>query len=146
MFGCLDRYVVVGADGRPQGVTATGQASVKGRGTQVRDQAIQQAVADAKDQAQAAAQAAGVTLGAVIDIQISASGYPYPYALGEGAGVSGQAVPSGPATVPGAEPTITSCPPTTADCYVSKPLPPGPPIAVPVETFVSVTVTWSIAG
>jgi hypothetical protein len=141
---CFNGYVLVGADGRPQGVTATGQASVKGQGTQVRDQAIQQAVADAKDQAQAAAQAAGVTLGAVIDIQISAPGYPYPSPLGEG--VSGQAVPSGkPVIVPGTGPNAASCPGAAADCLAPDPVKISP-IPVPVETFVSVTVTWSIAG
>jgi hypothetical protein len=60
------------------GVTATGQASVKGSGANVRVQAIRQAVADAKDQAEAAASAAGIKLGQVLDIQISSSGYPYP--------------------------------------------------------------------
>jgi hypothetical protein len=141
---CLDGYFVVGGDGRLQGVTATGQASVKGQGTQVRDQGIEQAVADAKDQAQTAARAAGVTLGSVIDIQVSAPGYPYPYALGEG--VSGEAVPSGkPVIVPGTGPVATPCL-GTAYCVAPDPAKVSPPVAVPVETFVSVTMTWSIAG
>jgi hypothetical protein len=145
LSGCVNGYVLVGGDARPQGVTATGQASLKGTGTQVRDQAIQQAVADAKDQAEAAARAAGVTLDAVIDIQISAPGFSYPYALGED--VSGQAVPPDkPTTLPGADPSSGPCPGTTADCLAPEPGKVIPPGAVPVETFVSVTVTWSIAG
>jgi hypothetical protein len=142
--GCLSGYVLVGTDGRPQGVTATGQASIKGKGTQVRDQAIQQAVADARDQAQAAAQAAGVTLGSVIDIQVSAPGYPYPVLEGNAAS-SGIAPPSVIGSGGGAPPTTPSCP-STAVCVAPSPVPVAPPIAEPLETFVSVTVTWSIAG
>jgi uncharacterized protein YggE len=112
-------------------VTATGQASLKGSGAQVRDQAIRQAVADAKRQAETAAQAAGIKLGQVIDMQISSSGFPYPLvgAAGTSAGEAtsgvGQAVPP---SAPCASGTV--CP---------------EPIAVPVQTFVSVTVTWAIA-
>ncbi len=50
-------------DGSLAGVTATGQAQLEGQGDEVRDAAIAQAVADARDQADAAALAAGITLG-----------------------------------------------------------------------------------
>ena len=110
------------------GITATGQASVKGSGTQARDQAIQRAVADAKDQAQAAAQAAGVKLGQVLNMEISSSGYPYPLSAGGFCGKGG----SCPATV---------APPVA--CASGETCP--PPVPLPVETFASVTVTWAIA-
>jgi hypothetical protein len=131
----------VGPDGSPQGVTATGQASVRGQGTAVRDQAIRQAVADARDQAETAAQAAGVTLGQVIDMQVSAPGYPYPLA---GEATQGSAAPT-PVPAPSAVPGSTTCsPPPTCIVPPSKPVP--GPIPIPTGTFVSVTVTWAIAG
>jgi hypothetical protein len=106
------------------GVTATGQASLKGSGVQVRDQAIRQAVADAKDQAEAAAGAAGIKLGQILDMQISSSGYPYPLAREGVAYGRGSVAPSPPCA-------------SGAAC--------AQPIAIPAETFVSVTVTWAIA-
>ena len=119
------------------GLTTSGQASVRGQGTAVRDTAIAKAVADATDQAEVAAKAAGITLGAIIDMQVSAPYFaPYPMeASAVGSGVVGKtgvgmAVPVGD---PG---------------YVSGGSAPGAPpfpTQVPVETFASVTITWSIA-
>ena len=60
----------------------SGQASLKGEGAPVRDEAIRRAVADAKEQAEVAAQAAGVKLGQVLSMQVSSSGYPYPLEAG----------------------------------------------------------------
>ncbi len=107
--------------GAVPGVTVTGQATLKGEGAQVRDEAIRQAVADAKEQAEVAAQAASVKLGQVLSMQISASGYPYPLEAGAGGGTA--VPPSAPC------PSDVKCPPT---------------ITVPVQTFVSVTITWAI--
>jgi hypothetical protein len=118
--------------GSLKGVTATGQASLKGSSAQVRDQAIRQAVADAKQQAETAAQAAGIKLGQVIDMQISSSGFPYPL----GVGVAGTS--TGEATS-----VVGQAVPPSAPCAFGKVCP--EPIAVPVQTFVSVTVTWAIA-
>jgi hypothetical protein len=42
------------------------------------------AVTDATDQAATAAQAAGIDLGKIVELQVSASGYPYPYPLEAG--------------------------------------------------------------
>jgi len=110
-------------DGSVLGVTVTGQAALRGTGAKIRDQAIAAAVADARDQAEAAAEAAGVGLGHVIAMHISSSGYPYPLEAGVGkpsiCGQPGTSVPAGP---------------TAARC----------PRPVPVQTFVSVTVTWAI--
>jgi hypothetical protein len=128
---------------------------VKGEGKAVRDEAIRQAVADAFEQAQAAAAAGGITLGKVIDMQISSPGYPYPLIeratpafpsgeAGSGAGVAGGVAPSGTVSS-GAATTVTVSPcPPKATCVEPTPVP-GPTPAVPIETFVSVTVTWSIA-
>jgi Protein of unknown function (DUF541) len=111
------------------GLTVTGQASVHGQGTSARDTAIAQAVADATDQAKAAAGAAGVSLGRILDLQVSAP--PYAYPLGMEA--------SGSAVSPPAEGSSggsgVGCPESSC-----------PPIAMPVrvESFASVTITWSI--
>ena len=103
------------------GVTATGQATLKGSSPQIRDEAIRQAVADARRQAEVAANAAGFKLGQVLSMQISASGYPYPLEAGAGGGTA--VPPSAPC------PSGVECPPT---------------ITVPVQTFVSVTIAWAI--
>src|SRR5439155_24752485 len=76
-------------NGSMPGVTVTGQATMRGAGPAIRDQAIRRAVADAKEQADAAAQAAGVKLGQVLDMQISSSGFPYPFEAGAGASPAG---------------------------------------------------------
>jgi hypothetical protein len=111
--------------GSMSGITVSGQASLKGEGTPVRDAAIRRAVADAKEQAEVAAQAAGVKLGQVLSMQVSSSGYPYPLEAGAASnGVDGSTVPPG---VP--------CP-AGAKCTW--------PIPVPAQTFVSVTITWAI--
>ena len=112
------------------GLTVTGQASVHGQGTSARDAAIAQAVVDATDQAKAAAGAAGLSLGRILDLQVSAPPYAYPMGMeASGSGVSppadGSSVGSG-----------VACPESS----------PCPPIAMPVrvESFASVTITWSI--
>jgi hypothetical protein len=142
-FDCgLFPSYVISSNGTLAGVTATGQASVKGDGKAVRDEAIRQAVADALEQAQAAAAAGGVTLGKVIDMQISSPGYPYPL-IERAAPASGSAeAGSGTGIAGGAAVTVSPCPPE-ATC-VEPQVVPKPVPAVPQVTFVSVTVTWSI--
>jgi hypothetical protein len=108
----------------PGGITVTGQATVRGSSAQIRNEAIAHAVDDARQQAEAAATAAGVKLGQVVAMQISSSGYPYVMEAGVATATS---APSG---VP--------CPADGGRDCVS-------PAPVPVQTFVSVTVTWSLA-
>jgi hypothetical protein len=137
----------------PSGLTVTGQASVRGQGKEARDSAITQAVADATDQAEAAAQAAGITLGKIVDLQVSSSGYPYPMTAtgsagaAEGAGGSGTIVcrPGGCSESGGgvACPGTAACAPTAIACGDSAPCPTTIAPA-PVETFASVTITWAI--
>jgi hypothetical protein len=112
------------------GLTVTGQASVHGQGTSARDAAIAQAVADATDQAKAAAAAAGLSLGRIVDLQVSAP--PYAYPMGMEASGSGFSPPGGGASGGSG----VACPESS----------PCPPIATPVrvESFASVTITWSI--
>jgi hypothetical protein len=111
--------------GSMPGVTVTGQATLKGAGAKIRDQAIREAVVDARDQAEVAAKAAGVKLGQVLSMQISSSGYPYPLeASGGGSSVGGQPGANAPACSTG-----ESCP---------------RPVVLPAQTFVSVTMTWAI--
>jgi Protein of unknown function (DUF541) len=118
-------------DGTSHGVTVTGVGSVHGRGDDARDAAIARAVADATDQAKTAADAAGVTLGAVVDMQVSAP--MYPFAVPEAAsGSADSAVSSTTSVEPGA-----MCPMTTCGDGGSAPMPFVP--------SVSVTITWSIA-
>jgi Protein of unknown function (DUF541) len=132
------------------GVTATGQASVRGTGQAVRDEAIRQAIADAREQAEVAARTAGVQLGKVTGMQIFApGGYAIPMQAGvasgptkTGAGASGfsdagDAVTGPPATVPSCAPGAT--------CATPLPAPVPSAIPYPLQTFVTVTVTWSIA-
>jgi hypothetical protein len=64
--------------GSVPGITVVGQATIKDRGTQARDAAIAEAVADATDQATTAADAAGIQLGAVLDLEVSAMPMVYP--------------------------------------------------------------------
>jgi hypothetical protein len=137
----------------PSGVTVTGQASVKGQGKDARDSAITQAVADATDQAETAANAAGITLGKIVDIQVSSSGYPYPMTAAGSAGAEGSAGASGTFVCrPGgcsesgggvACPGTAACVPTAIACGDSAPCPTTIAPA-PVETFASVTITWAI--
>jgi hypothetical protein len=100
------------------GVTATGTATVNGSGRAARDQAIHNAIADARDQASVAAAAAGAHLGSVVGIQISS--YPMAIPLAGAAGSSGFVQPS--------------CPPD-AKCPVPATRP---------SVSASVTVTWSL--
>jgi hypothetical protein len=115
-------------------LTVTGQASARGQGTQARDTAITQAVSDATDQAKTAATAASLSLGKIVDLQVSAPGYPYPLVAGA-EGSSGTAVcsPGGGCSQSGsgvACPASVPCAPTIAP--------------VTVETFATVTITWAI--
>jgi hypothetical protein len=111
----------------------TGQASVNGQGTNGRDQAIAQAVADATDQATAAADAAGVTFGRILDMQVYASvAYPCPVA-GE---VGGTAIAGPTANGGGSSPSQG----TVASCEPSVPCPTQPCVGI----YATVTMTWSI--
>ena len=106
------------------GLTTYGQANMDSQGETARDAAIAAAVKDATAQATAAAEAAGITLGPIIDMQVSAmpSYYPMPMAgttSGTGIGAAGSS--SGSSGTGGMEPA-------------------------PVRYFgsVSVTMTWSL--
>lgn len=103
-----------GTYGQVPGLTAVGQATVDGQDPAARDAAIAKAVKDATDQANAAADAAGITLGPIVDLQVSAIPFAYPM-MGAAAGSS----PGSPGT--GAEPA-----------------------PVPYQSTVSVTITWSL--
>lgn len=83
-----------GTTGSVPGLTTYGQATVDAEGTAARDAAIAAAVQDATSQANAAADAAGITLGAIIDMQVSAAPYYYPM-LGTVSGSSGSSGSSG---------------------------------------------------
>ncbi len=79
-----------GTSGYVPGLTTYGQATVDGQDPADRDAAIAVAVQDATAQANAAADAAGITLGAIIDMQVSAAPYYYDYPMvGTATGVSG---------------------------------------------------------
>jgi hypothetical protein len=108
-----------GTSGVVPGLTTFGQATVDGQDPAARDAAVAAAVQDAMAQANAAADAAGIQLGAIIDMQVSATPYYYPM-LGAG---SSAGSPGG-VGVGGTEPAPAS------DTYLGS---------------VSVTVTWSIA-
>jgi hypothetical protein len=125
------------SDASQPGITATGQASVRGDSQSARDTAIAQAVADATEQARTAARAAGVTLGSVVDLSVSASPYPTPL-YGEGPGVRGVSAP-GAATAGAASSSSSG---VAVACPVSTPCPPTP--RPTPESFASVTITWAI--
>jgi hypothetical protein len=137
----------------PSGLTVTGQASVRGQGKEARDSAITQAVADATDQAETAANAAGITLGKIVDIELSSSGYPYPLMAADSSGAEGSAGASGTIKcLPGgcpesgggiACPGVAECAPNAIVCSDSAPCPTTIAPA-PAETFASVTITWAI--
>jgi Protein of unknown function (DUF541) len=133
-------------DTSSRGITATGQATVHGRGTTARDQAIAKAVTDATDQAQAAAQAAGVTLGAIQDIQISSPSYAYPVAEGapgfSTGAVPATVVPSGSASTSSAPGGNTSSGTAVSACPLARPCTGLMPAQI--ATFATVTITWSI--
>ena len=83
-----------GSSGSVPGLTTYGQANMDGQGQTARDAAIAAAVKDATAQATVAADAAGITLGPIIDMQVSAmpSYYPMPMAgttSGTATGTSG---------------------------------------------------------
>jgi hypothetical protein len=102
------------------GLTTVGQATVDGQDPPARDAAIAAAVQDATAQANVAADAAGIQLGAIIDMQVSAMPYYYPYPMmGTTSGSSGSS-PGSPGGG-GMEPA--------PDQYLGS---------------VSVTITWSL--
>ncbi len=109
-----------GTSGYVPGLTATGQGTVDGQDPSARDAAIAAAVKDATAQATAAADAAGITLGAIIDMQVSAMPYYYPM-MGTASGTSGSS-PGSPGGGGGMEPA-------PMDPYFGS---------------VSVTITWSL--
>ena len=119
-------------DGAGQGLTVTGQSSVSGRGTTARDQAIAKAVTDATDQATAAASAAGVTLGQIVDMQVSTSPFPIPVYAGAGSSGGGVAPASGAGR---ATTCIGVACPNNAECACPQ---------VPAQQSASVTITWAI--
>jgi Protein of unknown function (DUF541) len=116
-------------DGTAHGITVTGTADVHGRGDAARDDAIARAVADANDQAKAAADAAGITLGAVVDMQVSAPQYPYAVPMAESSSGGAAGDSSG---APG-----VACPQSACSGGVMQPM--------PFVLNVTVTITWAIA-
>jgi Protein of unknown function (DUF541) len=111
-----------GATGSVPGLTTYGQATVDGKDLAARDAAIAAAVQDATAQANVAADAAGITLGPIIDMQVSAAPYYYDYPMmGTATGASGSSPgsPGGGGMEPAPEPGMF---------YGS----------------VSVTITWSL--
>lgn len=131
------------AAGSPLGLTVTGQATVRAAGSAARASAVAKAVVDAAGQAKAAASAAGISLGRVINVQVSASYYPSPLAMGAAAGraacVTGAPGAPGATGAPGvsgsggAGASALPCP-DLSQC-------PGYPC---VSTYASVTITWAI--
>lgn len=117
--------------GSPLGLTVVGEASVFGGGTAARASAIASAVADARNQAIAAARAAGVSLGRIIDIQVSVPAYPYPLPLRAAAGTVNPAAPAARGVAASRGP-IKSCP-VGAMC--------AHPVA---SSYATVTITWAI--
>jgi hypothetical protein len=113
-----------GSTGSVPGLTTYGQANMDGQGQTARDAAIAAAVKDATAQATVAADAAGITLGPIIDMQVSAmpSYYPMPMA----------GTTSGSGTTPGSSSGSSGT---------------GGMEPAPIQYFgsVSVTMTWSLA-
>jgi hypothetical protein len=113
--------------GNPLGLTVIGQGTAHGTSASARQSAIARAVTDARSQAAAAAKAAGVSLGRIINLQVSVPYYPYPLPMGAAMGSSGR----GTAPSSANQPTVT-CPvgavPACPDASVSA----------------TVTVTWAI--
>jgi hypothetical protein len=158
----MPTYCCGGSSSGAQGLTTYGQASVKGQGTAARDAAIAKAIADATEQAKAAASAAGITLGSIIDMQVSA---PY-FAYDGGIAVSNGATATKGGPIPPSTPVGMETGTSTGVSYVgsassggggassggsmgvSPPCPAGAPcvspVPMPVETFASVTITWAI--
>jgi len=131
------------ANGTMPGLTVSGQATVRGRGTSARDAAIAQAVADATDQAHAAATAAGITLGRIVSMDVSTSPSVYPVFEGA-AGSSGEGVEgsSGAGRATGVQ-TTPFCPAGVA-CPASTPCS-CPPLRVAApQQYASVTIAWAI--
>lgn len=90
------------------GLTVMGQATIEHQGSDARDAAVAEAVADASDQAHAAADAAGIHLGAVLDMQVSAMAVVYPMegTVRPDSGIAvGSTGSSGAGTEPGASGT-----------------------------------------
>ncbi len=110
-----------GTYGSVPGLTTVGQGTVERDGPAARDAAIAAAVQDATAQAKAAADAAGISLGAIIDMQVSAMPYFYPM--------------MGAAEAAGSSPGSTG-----GGVAVTKPAP------APDQYLgsVSVTITWSL--
>lgn len=107
-----------GGTGMVPGLTTSGQAIVDGKGQATRDTAIAEAVKDATTQANVAAEAAGIQLGAIIDMQVSATPY-YPMTKD----IGGTEATSGPAGADGTQPDLAP------EAYFGS---------------VSVTMTWSL--
>jgi len=131
------------ANGTDPGLTVTGQATVHGQGTAARTTAIARAVADAKAQADAAASAAGISLGAIVSMQVDA---PYPYAvpLSGIASAPAEAAPGAPntAAAAGSATSGAASGSATAVCPFRAP---RTPVGIAAQTYASVTITWAIA-
>jgi hypothetical protein len=129
------------AAGSPLGLTVTGQATVRAAGTAARASAIARVVADAAGQAKAADGAAGISLGRVINMQVSARYYLYALPMGAAAGkatcsagATGATGATGVSASGGAGISAVPCP-DLSQC-------PGYSC---VSTYASVTITWALA-
>ena len=116
--------------GNPRGLTVTGQGMAHSANASARQAAIARAVGDARSQAAVAAKAAGVSLGRVINLQVSAPYYPYPLPMGAAGAATGSSAPG--TAAPGANQPAVDCP-VNAPCAC--------PAACVSAT---VTVTWAI--
>jgi hypothetical protein len=121
--------------GSPLGLTATGQAVVPGASTAARSAAITKATADAVTQARAAAQGAGISLGRIINIDVSGPSYPYPLPLGAAAR----------AGTPGSTTIASTGSGTASPGGPGRACPVGVPCPYPgVSAYATVTITWAI--
>ena len=93
-----------------------------GKDPAARDAAIAAAVQDATAQANAAADAAGITLGAIIDMQVSAMPYYYPMPM---VGTASGSAPGSPGSSGSSGGGME-------------------PVQAPYFGSVSVTITWSL--
>jgi hypothetical protein len=116
----------------PLGLTVSGQATVRAGGSAAGASAIARAIADATTQARAAARAAGISLGRVVNMQVSAPSYPYPLPMAAGQAGRSTGAPGVSGTTPG--PSAVACPVRPQD-----------PSYACASTYASVTITWAIA-
>jgi uncharacterized protein YggE len=108
---------------------------VAGASAAARASAIARAAADAESQAKAAAKGAGISLGRIINVDVSGPSYLYPLPLGAAANAG---LPGGTSAAPGSSGAASPGRPIPA-CRAGSPWPyPG------ASTYATVTITWAI--